>query len=289
MAPATTFSFIASAWAYVRKQPVLLQLVLWVIALPLLLTDILLLVRPADPTLALAMQIALFIVITFTSYWGAAGVLLVGKRMIQKNKAGRSRTSVKAILQDSAPLVLPLFFTSILRTCFTLYRLLLLIPLAIVILFFCEEVIEAVHSAADIQLLIRSCPLLLLAIPLALPAAMYQLRTAFYQVALVEEGTTYREAMHRSTEITRGRFWHVAGTLLLLAIILFAIPFGLALAYPLVNSDLKTLTPLLVISMAIAHATSVIAGLLFTLSLIAFYGQLRKEHFALAAREATTR
>ena len=270
-----------------RKQPVLLQLVLWVIALPLLLTDILLLVRPADPTLALAMQIALFIVVTFVSLWGAAGVLLVGKRMIQKNKAGRSRTSVKAILQDAAPLVLPLFFTSILRTCFTLYRLLLLIPLAIAILFFCEEVIEAVHSADDIQLLIRSCPLLLLAIPLVIPAVMYQLRTAFYQVALVEEGTTYRDAMHRSTEITRGRFWHVAGTLLLLAIILFAIPVALALTYPLVNGDMKTLTPLLVVSMAIVHAASAIAGLLFTLSLIAFYGQLRKEHFTLAARKAT--
>lgn len=279
-------SHLSTAWAYLRKQTVLAALVLWVMALPLLIADVLLLVPPKDPTLALAMQIVLLIVVTFVSYWGAAGVLLVGKRMIQKNKAGRSRTSIKAIVQDAAPLVLPLILTSILRACFTLYRLLLLVPLAFVVLFFCAETIETIHSAADIPMLLRSCPLLLLSIPLAVPAIMYQIRTAFYQVALVEEGTTYRDAMHRSMDVTRGRFWHVVWNLALMAIVTFALPFILALLCG-IFIDETVLTPLLAVSMAIVHATSAIAGLVFMLSLISFYGQLRKDHFARAAKEAT--
>ncbi len=86
--------------------------------------------------------------------------------------------------------------------------------------------------------------------------------------------------------MTKGRFWHVTGTLLLLVIILFAIPFALALLCGLMIDE-TTLSPLLGLSMAIVHAASAIAGLLFTLSLIAFYGQLRKDHFTMAARKAT--
>jgi len=75
---------------------------------------------------------------------------------------------------------LPLFFTSILRSCFTLFWAILLV----------------------------------------VPGIIYSIRTTFYAVVVVAEDISYRAALHRSTTMVKGRtgqiFWILLGMNVLL-------------------------------------------------------------------------
>lgn len=120
-----------------------------------------------QPELAYAMilgYLALSVVVT----WGTVCMLTIGKRLLQA-KAGRARTSFKAVRKAAGPFFIPVFLTGILRGIFTLLWALLLI----------------------------------------VPGIIYSIRTVFYAVIVVCEGVSYREALMRSKDVVHGQFWNV--------------------------------------------------------------------------------
>jgi len=167
-------SIIGEAWDFCRRQQTITHIGFWFIFLPslgsLFLTDLELHYKEAielRPELQIALVIG-YLAVVLVIMWGMVCTLSVGKRLLQA-KAGRSRTSFKAVRQQSRASFLPFVLTSILRGVLTfLWGILLIIP-----------------------------------------GIVYFVQTAFFPVIVVCEGIAYRPALNRSREITRGQFWNV--------------------------------------------------------------------------------
>jgi uncharacterized membrane protein len=112
--------------------------------------------------------------------WGISCVLVVGKRLLQ-HKAGRTRTSFKAVRSQGARALVPLLLTGLLRDCFTILWMLALI----------------------------------------VPGIVYALRTSLYQVITVCEEKPYREALQRSKDAMKGKTGMAVLTILALNVLLF--------------------------------------------------------------------
>jgi len=131
--------------------------------------------RPVFLLIAMQIAFSLFLI------WGVACILLVGKRVLSANGAGRNRTSFRVVRKEARKYVLTLFFTGILRTCITILWTLLLI----------------------------------------IPGIIYSLRTIFYHITIVCEGKEYRSALHKSISVVRGHTWKVFWYMLGLGFSLF--------------------------------------------------------------------
>lgn len=179
------FQLIGDAWNFGRKQPALIHASFWLLLLPMFAMSLLSrFINQAEntadigPASAASLSMVIFAVIFL---WGIACVLVVGKRMVAA-KAGRTRTSFKAVRREARGYIIPLILTSILRSVFAfLWSLLLIIP-----------------------------------------GIIYSVRTAFYFIIIVEEGVAYRAALQRSKDIARGHVWGIFWRLVVLVIILFA-------------------------------------------------------------------
>jgi hypothetical protein len=114
------------------------------------------------------------------SAWGICCVLVAGKRILH-HKAGRTRTSFRALRAQGGAMLMPFILTGILRDCYTV----------------------------------------LWALALIVPGIIYSLRTSFYAVATVCEGKPYQEALRRSKAAMQGRSGMVILTILSLNILLF--------------------------------------------------------------------
>ncbi|MDO8648489.1 MAG: hypothetical protein Q7R81_01775 [Candidatus Peregrinibacteria bacterium] len=188
-------SLIGSAWEFYRSQPALNTVVFWLLFIPFTVMNFLTrlitpipLEGPTSPwqgalqhtvpvvILLLLALAALGIVAT----WGIACILLVGKRML-KTRAGRSRTSFRAVRHQAAKYILPLVLTGILRGCFTFFWTLLLV----------------------------------------IPGIIYSIRTSFYSIVVVCEGKAYRTALKRSKDAVKGYTWQVFFRLFALGILLY--------------------------------------------------------------------
>jgi uncharacterized membrane protein len=121
------------------------------------------------------------LILSIIILWGSICVMLIGKRLLRK-KAGRSRSSFRTVRLEASHFVLPLFFTAILRACFTIFWGLLLI----------------------------------------VPGIIYALRTSFYNLTVIFEGKTLRRALRRSKVITYGRLKWMFWYLLALLVVLYA-------------------------------------------------------------------
>lgn len=114
MTPALRFA--AASWTFSRRQPALVRAAALLVFLPMLVMDVLD-VRIGDTP---AEQIAVIVVLFLAAYalftWGTACTLVVGKRLLQA-KAGRTRTSFKAVQAQARGFVAPLLLTDILRGC----------------------------------------------------------------------------------------------------------------------------------------------------------------------------
>jgi uncharacterized membrane protein len=189
----TPLSLIRDAWKFYRKQPALNTVLLCLLILPSVLSDLFLqhgMASAAIPDAAgrTIAQASVFLLLTLVTYWGMTGILLVGRRMIQQ-RAGRGRTSFKAVCKQARPFVMPLFFTSVLRTCFTFYwSLLFVLPALLVLLLVPDCAALAVHLYAasvgaaaigGLPLLLARCWILLALPLLLLPCIAYSLRTMF--------------------------------------------------------------------------------------------------------------
>ncbi|TSC58929.1 MAG: hypothetical protein Greene041619_307 [Candidatus Peregrinibacteria bacterium Greene0416_19] len=267
--PLSPFSILAEAWMFFRKQPALNAVLVAFLILPGWGINIF--VRLSDPDDLLSVTTAgrflartdpyhiiplvLSLVLLILYFWGMAGVLLVGKRMIQ-NRAGRSRSSFAAVRRGSARLVLPLLLTHLLRFCFGLYwGLLFIIPATI--LFFANRSIFL--------------PLLL---PLLLPAILYQIRTSLFTAALAAEGKAYREALRRSRDITRGHLLITVGNLFVIGAILFL---AAGIVGALATGILGTIDPRFLVTADLVDVTAQsFAILLSSLATIELFGRLRE-------------
>lgn len=237
------FPLLRTAWEFYRKQPVLNQVMLWLLFLPLLGLQVAghLLGPPAEnpwpalnpgPGLSLLLWLAgLLLGVTVT--WGYASVLLIGKRLI-KSPAGRSRTSFKAVRSQSLQFVMPLILTNLLHALCMLLGLVLLV----------------------------------------IPGVVFAVRTGFYPVALVAEKKLYLSALRRSNAVVRGRTLQIFASMLLLGLVTF-LPAGLVtgLAATIMGAvDGR----LLAIADAVEAAAFSFAVTLHALATIEMYAHLRE-------------
>lgn len=187
----SVFSLIGTSWGFARKQPVLRSVVVWLLILPSAISNILTTVLQwnddekfvaftDDQRMMLSFMIVGGVILfTLVIVWGQACVLVVAKRLLN-TRAGRSRTSLKAVCGEGRHFIIPLLLTEILRGCITLLWTLLLI----------------------------------------IPGIIYAVRTSFADVVVVGEGVAYRKALRRSAEVVRGKtwatLWRLVGVFLLL-------------------------------------------------------------------------
>jgi uncharacterized membrane protein len=180
------FFLIGQAWKFYQKQPALVPVMIWLLFLPGLTADVLrqLLADSGQEVVWSSNRTILLIlgmlVMWLVNLWGVSCVLVVGKRILQ-HKAGRTRTSFKAVRTQAARSLVPLLLTGMLRDCFTI----------------------------------------LWALALLVPGVFYALRTSFYQVVTVCEGKPYREALQQSKEVMHDRTGMTVLTLLSFNILLF--------------------------------------------------------------------
>lgn len=230
------------------------------------------------------------VVTTVIGFWGLACVLLVGRRMVI-NRAGRSRTSFRLVRTESARLILPLFFTSLLRSIVTFeWALIAIIPASLFLMGSqaCRATLSPLLSATGtffsngsldpLQQVQASfflkCGPALLFLPLLLPAIIYQIRSAFFGVVLVADDLSYRDALRKSRSVVLGRTWLVLGVIVALSVLIFLPATILSALFAALQS--AAVPDLPVFALIIEDSIFAFASLLFTLSLVAFYGRLLK-------------
>lgn len=286
------FGLIQESWLFLKKQPALWYVLLWLLILPSVVGTFLDLFWPESAAgtedIALAAFVLAQFVLAFVGFWGFCSVLLVGRRMVG-NRAGRSRTSFRTVRRESLWLIIPMFLTSLLRLFFTFYRSLLFFAAAGMFILLNTQChvpllagISAVTRAFEVgndavvnrvlRNVIPACRWIILFLPLLLPAIIYSIRTMFYPVIVAAEGIRYREALRRSRDTVRGKTWRVFWTLLSLAALVFIIPLGLSIVL-----GIARITGGPAFAALLLHDTLyVIAGFIFTLSLVALYAKLRR-------------
>ncbi|UPA22448.1 hypothetical protein K8942_05365 [Candidatus Peribacteria bacterium] len=232
----SVFTLIGNAWAFAKKQSVLMQVAIWLMFLPMIgmneLSSFM-----ADPALKMdaangapILLSALFILIlSVILVWGIACVLLIGSRQLGSS-SGRSRTSFSAVRTEARRFLIPLILTGILRNIITFLWALLLI----------------------------------------VPGVIYSVRTAFYSIILIEEGISYRPALQKSKAIVKGHTWQLFIKLFLLGIILFA-PIRILDGFGINMPTSMSLTILNVLSAAFTTLSTV----LYTLCTIEMYGHMK--------------
>ncbi len=257
--------YLSEAWNFFRKQPVLNDVLLWLIFLPSLLGTFSRFaiqningtwgLRPAPVEMLLDgfVQLAALLWVC----WGIAAVLLVAKRIV-KSPAGRSRTSFATVRSQAGRLLIPLVLTSLLRECVALFY-----SLPYIVAFF--AVAFALRLEEEHHILLAALALT----PLLFFAIVYRLKTSLANVVLVCEKKEYRAALRRSAEIARGKLWRLfgaqlgVGLFLMLAIITVIV--GVEVIATSLDSRLSVLTDI------VSAVGSAFCTLLFTLALTLIY------------------
>lgn len=289
------FRLLSDAWAFLWSQPALFHVFFWLLLVPAVLSDIMDVYWPVSdvPSIEQIGDIGYLLaqaIIVFLFFWGLASVLLVGRRMVI-NRAGRSRTSFRSVRRESVRLILPLFFTSLLRAIITIeWSFLAIIPAVLLLgasqtcraMF--SPLLAALNASMDagniviLQPVLRAtlmrCGLGFLALPLLIPAAIYQIRSVFFGVVLASENLRYRDALRRSRDMVRGKTWKVLFVIIGLSILVF-LPSAILSAF-VVYLQMTAVPDLALVATIVEDVVYSIALLLFTLALVAFYGKIRK-------------
>jgi hypothetical protein len=272
------FSILSASWGFLRTHSVLNHVALWFIILPTAFLHFFMRLfehvslkntpSPYQGTISLTpssaiVLIILFFLLTVLLLWGAVCIIFTARRIIKKT-SGRNRTSFGALVHKTRPLLIPLVFTSILRTCFILFRaLLVLIPLALLL--------TLPKESADSSVL--SVPLLTIVMFIALiPSLIYSIQTTFYDIVVVTEKKVNRAALHRSQSIVKPHTAALLLYLLGLSIILF-IPVNIVAS--LVEYAIVSFDPLLLpIADIIRAGLSGISTVLLVLSEVMLFVSL---------------
>lgn len=207
----SVLSIAGRSWAFVRSQPVMMDIALWLIAVPYAVADILtmimgqagwhtILLTPPPPGRINAAPLILAINIAAALFhvWGEASALTAAKRLISRN-AGRARTSFSATARQARGLIIPLLITEILW----------------------------------------SCNMLLWSLLFIIPGIIVATLTFFCPVTTVAEGKRYRDALRASAAVVKK---HLAATFMSILGIL-ALAFGPAIALNIALIELTADTP----------------------------------------------
>lgn len=268
------WSLVRESAVFARKHSLLLPLSALFLALPSLLIALYSRFVEAAvlPVIGSAPSAAAQIILTLAAVlatlipfwllnWGTAAILLIARRRIQ-SRAGRSRSSWRAVRIAAQPLAVPLLFTQLLRWCGILALGLIGFAAGITLFF-------TLSPECDVLTEFSSCHAPLLAIPpLLLPAIYYAIVTAFVAPIVVDENLTFRAALKRSRQATYGHFWRTTGRLLgLFAILEFPIL--------LIGMLFNTIgVPFLITDVLVAALTGV-SWTLGTIATASLYGALR--------------
>lgn len=281
--PFSVLRFAREALTFLRKQSALWPVTILLIAIPsfvmtlaerlteeespLLETGIPEFLELNDPQ-GYSLVIAV-ILLTLLTIWGAASIMLVGRRMIG-NRAGRARTSASSVMKESAPLVFPIFFTSIIQMA---HALLWFLP-AFAAIFGAYVIGISMHWSLDSTL---QGNMYFVIFPIvvciaAAPGVAYLIRSGFYSVVLVSEDLQFTQALRKSKEVTKGRFWTTLRCLIGLCILFVLPPTALSLVLePFTKTSLE--------AQLVVDFGGSIVGSLFTapliLSIVLLYGALR--------------
>jgi|CXWL01.1.fsa_nt_gi hypothetical protein len=181
------FALIGQSYAFCRKQSALIGVGFWLLFLPLSGINLLAsFIKEAHrnigaengaPLLLSALCVMLLGILLM---WGVSCVLVIGSRLLAA-KAGRSRTSFKAVRTEAKAFIIPLILTGLLRGIITLLWGMLLI----------------------------------------IPGVIYSIRTIFFSIIIVDEGIGYRPALRKSRDIVRGHTFPVIMKILLMSLFLF--------------------------------------------------------------------
>lgn len=262
MTPA--FRFVGSSWTFFWRQPALRTATMTLVFPPLLAMSYL----DTDAAVGSAEQAAVLFVLyvgaTVVLTWGTACVLTVGKRLLQA-KAGRLRTSFKAVRGHAAGLIVPIILTEILRGCITLLWGLPAVALTIYAM-----------STIDVPLLLEApfadqrpffylsgvCVLLLL-------PAVYQILTSLASIVVAYEKIAFRQALRRSIQLTWPR---LGRTLVVTAILgLFWVP---GIVVNVFLAQYAETGAAIVLAPVLSAAFDTVAVVLWLLSLTQFYKAL---------------
>jgi hypothetical protein len=261
MTPA--FRFAGASWTFFWRQPALLRAAALLVFLPLLVMDFLD-VRVGDtPPEQAAVIVVLFLAGYAFFAWGTACTLVVGKRLLQA-KAGRLRTSFKAVQAQARGFVAPLLLTDILRGCIAI---LWSLPLGGVVML---GATVADQRRMDFEAFATAYPwIIVLAVVAALLPLAYLALTVLAPQAVVYEKLSPRQALARSRKLVWPRAWRSLGVLILLA--LLWVPSLAAEALIELYADPAVATYAMPIVIAVLDT---IALVLWTLSLTQYYKAL---------------
>ena len=196
----TSFRLIGDAWSFFRRQPALQRSTVALVFLPLLAMSYL------DATVGIERpeHAAVLVVLYLASYaaltWGTACTLVAGRRLLQA-KAGRHRTSFKAVRSQATGLIVALILTDILRGCIALLWSLPAAGLAFAALSstnFEALLLEPFADSRPFLYLSGTC--LLLILPL-----LYLLFTTLAPQVVAYEKIAFRQALRRSMYLTKKR------------------------------------------------------------------------------------
>lgn len=246
----TSFEIIGTAWSFYRKQPVLNQITFWLLFVPIGLLDALsgmidtvaaqgLNIDASTMQSMTSMEVALTIPIMagliYFAVWGHVCVLTVSKRLLTSS-AGRSRSSFKAVRDQSKKFIIPILLVGIIRGVTTILWSLLLI----------------------------------------IPGVIYSVRTVFFDIMMIEEGKVIygRDTLTKSTELVKGHGWEVFTKLLIISACVF-IPVALvdlALQFGLTAIDYR----LEDLAIVLIDAVDAYAGMFFVICNVALYAEVKK-------------
>lgn len=216
-------TILGESWTFLRKQPAVLPVILWFQFLPMLFLAQIPRMEQSLPYFSAQTTessiVLLLLTITFNLIiiWGSVCVLLIAKRLLQA-KAGRTRTSLRAVCAQSASFFLPYLLTSILRAIIALlWGFLFLIPIVIILWFSAPSLLKTPSAVT----LTAALPWLLILLFPTLATIASLVRTAFYPILVLNEDIAYRPALRKSSALVRSRFWEVFFSIALLTLFLF--------------------------------------------------------------------
>lgn len=220
------FSVFGQSWDFCRKQSALMQAAFWLLFLPALVGQFLTDYQIANKTMLgnrpeISLLLVLCQIVIALLTLWGTACVLSVGKRLLQTKAGRAKTSFAIVRSQGAAVFVPLLLTGILRTIFGFLWTLLLI----------------------------------------IPGIIYMIRTAFYPIIVVCEGVAYRPALKQCLELSKGRFWQIAGTIVGLGV-LTLVPAQLISAILLMMADGLPVG-------AIAAADTA-ASLVFTIALVVY-------------------
>jgi hypothetical protein len=241
---------IGIAWNFYRRQPVLNQIAFWLLFAPVGLIDAIsgmidtvaaqgfntgMNTMEQMTAMEFAITIPIVIVLVYLMVWGHICILMVSKKMLS-SASGRSRSSFKAVRDQSKKFIIPLLLVGILRSITALLWMLLLI----------------------------------------VPGVIYSIRTVFYDIMMIEEGKVIygREMLTKSTNMVKGHGWDIFVRLLIIGVCIFGstglISAGLQMGLSAIDYRLENLAIILI------DAIDAYAGMFFIVCTVALYAEFKK-------------